>query len=266
MNKKALLIAVSLAVTGMVLLGLHLERFEREVAGGPKVPVVVAVRDIRLGEPIAESMLARREVPEAYVEDRHIRAADVTRLLGVRASLAIRANEAILWTDLATTASDRRDLSGLVQPGMRAITIPTDVSSSFGGLVRPGDRVDVLFTTVKRGEGVLGDEVATLTLLQNLLVLAAGQDMGAVGTATQANPAFASVNQVTLSVTAEQAQTLTFAAKNGTLTLVLRNPDDIALLEGLPDTRRFDLTEQEQRARLLRRTPSATHKEIERVR
>ena len=85
-------------------------------------------------------MIGIRDLPAAYVEERHIRAADLQRIIGVRVSMGVKANESLLWTDLATTAQQRRDLSGLVRNGMRAVTIRAPASSAFGGLLRPGVR------------------------------------------------------------------------------------------------------------------------------
>src|SRR5205823_4569768 len=93
----------------------------------------------------------------------------------------------VLWTDLATNSDARRDLSSLVRAPMRAVTIRADATSTFGGLIRPGDRVDVL-TTMARGNAE-GDRL-TLPLLQNVLVLAAGRDTGgeAAAARNQNNP------------------------------------------------------------------------------
>jgi pilus assembly protein CpaB len=60
---------------------------------------------------------------------------------------------------------------------------------------------------------------------------------------------------VSLSVTVEQAQILTFAGDVGELTLILRNPDDIAILEELPETTARNILEIEERRALIRREP-----------
>jgi pilus assembly protein CpaB len=189
-------------------------------------------------------MLGVRYMPEAYVEFRHIRARDASRIIGVRMSMEVKANESILWSDLATTTGERRDLSSLVRNGMRAITIRADATSGFGGLLRPGDRVDA-FLTVSRAND--DDARVTIPLLQNVIVLAVGQDTGAIqdGNARRA----ASISQVTLGVTVTQAQLVAFATDRGRLTLVLRNPDDIAILKDLPETTVDDILEAERKAR-----------------
>lgn len=222
--KRAAMIGATLATTvGVVALILYQERFEQEASGGAPIPVLVAAEDLPLGTVLTDEMLAVRDLPESYVEPRHIPAAEANRVIGLRISSAVRANESLLWTDLANS-EQRRDLSALVQDGMRAFTIRADPTASFGGLLRPGDRVDVLLTVEQGG----GHETAPIA--QNLLVLAAGRDLG--GRSSSATPG--EVNQITLSVTLEQSQILALAQERGEIHLVLRNPDDIQIVERAP--------------------------------
>jgi pilus assembly protein CpaB len=245
MNGKALLAALVLALVGVALLLVYKNRFEEQASGGAPVPVLMATQDIPLGAVLTDRMLGIRRIPSSYVEFRHIRASEAPRIIGVRVSMEVKANESILWTDLATTSGERRDLSSLVRSGMRAITIRADATSAFGGLLRPGDRVDA-FLTVSRDRDEAGR--VTIPLLQNVIVLAVGQDTGAL----QDDPSTrrgGSINQVTLSVTVSQAQLVAFATERGRLTLVLRNPDDIAVVDDLPETTVENILEAERRAR-----------------
>lgn len=275
MNRKALLIAGVSAALGLVLLVVYQERFKNEASGGKPVPILVAVQDIAIGEPLTEAKLGVRNIPEAYLEDRHIRRSDIRRVIGVRVSMGIRANQAVLWTDLATSSDARRDLSSLVRTGMRAVTIRADATSTFGGLIRPGDRVDVLATlnrTNSEGERV------TIPLLQNVLVLAAGRDTGGEAQAARVGTSSAppanntsvspdSVSQVTLSTTVEEAALLIFAQDRGRLSLILRNPDDIAVVEGLPETGMNDLIQARGRAHAqAQRTEQQQPRQIEVIR
>lgn len=262
MNRIALLLAIALGASGFFLLQRHKQRFEHEVSGGSLVPVVVARQDIPLGAQVTEDLVAVRELPAKYLEDRHILASDARRILGVRTSMGVRANESVLWTDLATASASERSLSGLVQQGMRAVTVRASHGSSLGGLLRPGDRVDLLLTT-ERGSG---GEV-TIPLLQNLLVLAVGSDTGAPDGSQMRSLASA---DVTLSATVAQAQALVHASTSGALSLVLRNPDDISVARDLPETTAADIQLAERIARLQNRrgrTEDAddAKKEIERV-
>jgi pilus assembly protein CpaB len=225
MNRTALLGSLFIVAIGVVLLVMYERRFEDQSAGGAEVPVLMAVQDIPLGTVVTERMLGVRKVREAYVESRHVRADDVSRIVGVRLSMEVKAGESLLWSDLAVQVGERRDLSALVKSGMRAITIQTDDTSTFGGLLRPGDHIDV-FMTAARGTG--RETRATVPLIQNALVLAVGRDTGETQEGPQGRPAADS--QVTLGVTLTQAQALTLAEDRGRLTLALRSPDDTAVL------------------------------------
>jgi pilus assembly protein CpaB len=231
MNRKALLASLFIAAVGVVLMVMYRERYEEQTAGGDQVAVLMAAQDIPLGTVVSEKMLTVRSKREAYVESRHVRAADVSRVIGVRVSMEVKAGESILWSDLAVETGERRDLSALVRSGMRAITIQTDETATFGGLLRPGDHIDV-FLTAARGTG--RDTRATVPLLQNALVLAVGRDTGDIAEGLQRRPG--SDSQVTLGVTLAQAQALTLAEDRGRLTLALRNPDDTALDADHPQT------------------------------
>jgi len=250
MNRKALLAALVIALLGVALLLLYKRRLEEQASGGAPVNVLMAVQDIPLGTVLTDRMLGMRTIPESYVEFRHIRASEAARIIGVRVSMEVKANESILWTDLATTSGERRDLSSLVKSGMRAVTIRADATSAFGGLLRPGDRVDAFLTVAREGEQ--GGRI-TIPLLQNVIVLAVGKDTGAF----EEGPARASsqISQITLSVTVAQAQVMAFATDRGRLSLVLRNPDDIAVLDDLPETTVQNILDAERRARPAVKTP-----------
>lgn len=244
-NAKLLLVATLLAAASGLGLWSYLKRFEAETSGGPRTPVLMATRDIPLGHVLQEDMLGFRQVPQAYLEPRQISAEELPAVLGARLNLAVRAGESVLWSDLANMQGERRDLSGLIEPGMRALTVAASAESLFGGLLRPGDRVDVLYTPD------LGNasKPATVTLLQSVLVLAVGTDTGAPG----GSAALGSV--VTVSLTPEQAQVVVHARTRGSLDVALRHPDDTLVLDGLPASQAEALEQAEARARLSRRVP-----------
>lgn len=231
MNRRATVVAAAFALLGASALHLYLSRYEREVAGGAPTAVVIATRDVALGDVITRTTLDVRELPERYVEERHIQLADLERVLGARATSAVASGSALLWSDLDVT-QEGRTLSGLVRSGMRAFTLP-ERDVSFDGLLRPGDRVDVLFTPASLATG-------TVTLLQSVLVLTVGRDLG--GDAPRERGEEAQLGRVTISVTMEQAQLLAHSERRGALRLALRNPQDLVLAEGVAATSDSALT------------------------
>lgn len=224
-RNRAVIVGVLSMLLGAGCLLVYMQQYERHVTGGSFVDVAVVTQDVPLGAVLESAMLATQQMPERYVEHRHVRASDLPRVLGVRVSSALQGGETLVWSDLVTT-EEHRDLSSLVRDGQRAVSIEADSTSTFGGLLRPGDRVDVVMTN-RQGT----DDVAT-TILQNVLVLALGADTGAELRRDRDRPS--RVSQVTLSMTLEQSQTLAVAAARGRLTLVLRNPDDIVVVQGIP--------------------------------
>lgn len=254
---KAGLIAAGIAAVGsFALMHLYLRRLEAEVSGGPKISVLVATQDVAMGATLSDKVLAVRDVPQAYVESRHVRASDLRKVLGVRCSTGLKTNETLLWSDVAQLTDRARNLSSLIQQGMRAVALADHVD--FDGLLQPGDRVDVVFTRTDTQAG----SNSTTTLLQNVMVMSVRGELGAGDEQTKRGYGGA----VILSATVEQAQILTEAQKHGHLTLTLRNPEDITLLESVTETTAKDLAIAKPRETVRGRIAQPNRETIEHVR
>ena len=107
-------------------------------------------------------------------------------------------------------------LAPIIPEGMRAVSVRVNDVVGVAGYVLPGMRVDVLITGRPGGQ----ESVFTKTILQDILVLSAGQNIEPDGLGKAINTPV-----VTLLVTPEQAEVLTLATE-GRIQLVLRNTTD----------------------------------------
>ncbi len=255
MNRTALLAATIVVIAGIALFVLYTKRFSVEAAGGDRIDVLRATADIEVGEPITIEELGTRSLPQAHIEDRHILSTDRERILGVRVLNRINSDESLFWTDLSTNAGSRRDLSALLRRGMRAMTIRVSDAASFGGLLRPGNRVDILLT----GNRPRSVSRVTVPLLQNVLVLAVGLDTGAPDEAEDESSDRAVTRgvDVSVAVTIEQATMITHGRDRGDLSLLLRNGDDMQIIQDVPETNDEDLIEPLKLAMAQRSRPRA---------
>ncbi|OGX37823.1 MAG: Flp pilus assembly protein CpaB [Omnitrophica WOR_2 bacterium RIFCSPHIGHO2_02_FULL_52_10] len=115
-------------------------------------------------------------------------------------------------------------------PGKRAITVNIKSLSAVGGLINPGDFVDViaqLNVPEESDEKKAKIDKVTTVLFQNIQVLAVGTNYNPVGQepAYEAQQQMSALN-VTLAVSPEEAGLLSFAEANGDLQLSLRSPID----------------------------------------
>ena len=107
----------------------------------------------------------------------------------------------------------------MIPPGMRAISVRVNDVVGVAGFVLPGMRVDVLVT----GKPTMHPDTVTRTVLQNIVVLSAGQTIESDGKSAISTPV------VTLLVTPADAESLTLANSEGHIQLVLRNSADEVL-------------------------------------
>jgi pilus assembly protein CpaB len=173
------------------------------------VDVVVAANDIGVGAKIEDKDIKVLKAPATNLPSGCFRTK--SEVIGRRVTLPIAKGEFILPNKLAATHARSRP-RGLIPPGMRAVSVRVD--DVIAGFVVPGTRLDVLLTDTL-------NEQRTITVLENVAVLAAGQrlERNSVG-----EPQNAAV--VTLLVSPQDAEKLTLASSKGHIQLMLRNPLD----------------------------------------
>lgn len=236
MKFRPVLLGLLAGAAGVALLVIYLHRFEEEASGGRRVGLLVAVSPIQRGKPITADMLGTREVPLAYVDDRAIRAGDKDKIVGLHATTNVPVEQTISWTDVIAMTDAQRDLSSLVQPGNRAMPVRVAFEEQIP-LVRPGDFVDVI--------GMFNDTHEASVLLQRVLVLASGTETGneRAGDKRQAG----SATTLTLSVSLQEGQLLALAMQRGTITVVIRSPQDQTVAETPPDLSAATLADSQKR-------------------
>ncbi len=235
-SRMALLAATALGLVGALLLMLYLNRFEEEISGGRRVALLIVLKPVARGELVSADALTVSEVPIAYVEQRAVRESDRSKVVGVRTAHALSPQDTLMWSDLALS-TENRDLSSLVAPGKRAVTVrasETGADTTGNGLVRPGDYVDVI-VTLHGDQGAAPS--AAIVLLQRVLVLAVGSETQpqAFVDEPQNRTTFARERQLTLSMKVEEAQLLALARARGTLSVALRGPTDAKVIDGVTD-------------------------------
>jgi pilus assembly protein CpaB len=246
MNRRALLIALLLAVMGATLLFVYVRRFEQEASGGEKVRLLATKKTIERGAVITEDALGVREVPVAYVEERAIKAADMSKVVGLRVGMTLAAQQTLMWSDLAVASDERRDLSSLVQPGNRAVSVLAATNDKSFALIHPGDYVD-LISTMQPGKDPSDQARTAVVLLQRVLVLAVGLDTEP-RVDREGNKQAQRDLILTVSVNLQEAQLLALATEKGRLSVALRNPDDPRVVEGIPDMPSTALVDTKARA------------------
>ncbi len=207
-------------------------------AGAERIKVVVAARDLPAGAAIQVEDLAQKSVFKSAVGENVILPRDVDLVLNKKLRYGLKRQEPLWWSHVEMPQGLRSGLSPIIKKGLRAMSIAIGGDAAVSGLVQPNDRVDILgtFTLPARGKpGVT--ETVTMTLLQDVTVLATGQRL-ARQDFEEPDPwtrGLGGYSTITLEVTPFEAEILTFAQNvQGRLTLALRHPEDTGFEKELP--------------------------------
>ena len=180
--------------------------------------VVVAARDLNVGQQLTVDDLKTIVLPETQLPKGASN--DPAKLFGRGVILPVAENEVLLESKISS--SKGAGLPPMITPGMRAVSVKVNDVVSVAGFVAPGTRVDVIVTGTPNDKSGLPNVTTTTTVLQNILVLAAGKE---VKTDPRGKPQ--DVPVITLLVSPEDAQLLTLASSEGRIQLSLRNPTDV---------------------------------------
>lgn len=260
-NRRFLFIAVLLAGLSAVLIYAVLARNSSGDGGGGSsssgsTSVVVARTAIKQNTVVTSEMLQLKEVSASDIITGAFIATDDA--IGKVTKFPIEANQQVVASaviDLQNPASTDA-LAAIVPSGRRAISVTAGQVTNAGGLILPGDFIDVVWTCCD------DKEVVAKTILRNVQVAAIAQskiDSGpAAGAGNTAGPISASDEKpdpeavtTTLLLTPDEAQTAFLSEQSGKLRLSLRglgdeqivDPDFLLLTDLLPEAELAGLPE-----------------------
>jgi pilus assembly protein CpaB len=231
------LLALFLGLVSAVLVYVYLSQAggKETAASGETKEVLAATEDIPVATRITDSMV---ELKAISVDAVHPDSFSSTEgVVGNMARYPITAGEQILSDRVAASSTtlpegEELPLPYIVPEGKRAVSVSTSALAGAGGLMRPGDYVDVILT-IKLG----GDDQLGRIVLQNLEVLALDQQLEKVApkfeegqeerTSSGEGETKPEAVTVTLAVTPMEGEALTVAEEcagnfGGRLALALR--------------------------------------------
>jgi len=226
-GKNPLLIALALGLLAGLIAYSAIKTKERQVkAGWETVKILCAAVDIPEGSELDHDMVAVREIPEKFVTESFIRIdeekgskQDLSSFFNQRILVPLKAGDPILVSHFES--SREAEFSTMINQKGRAVTLEVQEKQSVGQWVRPNDHVDIVGTF---RDTAANGELKTVTLLQNVLVLATGHINANTAYVPEEDKKYTTVTVLTLP---EEAEMLALAQDTGTLTLLLRNPDDL---------------------------------------
>jgi pilus assembly protein CpaB len=232
-NRMPILVALLVGVVAVVLTNMYVTQV-REESLPPSSLVVVAASDLAAGaileaKDVAEGVRFTQSLPKL-----HIPWGERNLYLGQELRTPVSAGDYVLISYFGAQAGAAR-LSEKVDGRLkqRAFTISVSPENTLEGSIRAGDRLDLLLTyaipkaattgapggTGGPGTGTLLPQFATVPLLENVYVISAGRfDGGDTGR----------YKSLTLMVEPDEAKLLAWAMRLGELSILLRNPQDVA--------------------------------------
>ena len=275
MAKKKLLIAalvVGLFAAALVYLWSQQKEQQYTKVMENTKQVAHAVVDIPAGTPLTQDKIQTKEVPQQFLPANPLYKDDIEVYLNSPVARQVNEGDMIMTSDFSVDQVSN-ELSSKIPKSERAMSIPVDTVSGVSGLLRPGDRVDILGTfpvsskdeVIPEAGGRQSVGYMTMTLLQNVTLLAVGQEISGVGSGSNGGRR-GGYSTVTASVTIDEAELLTIAQTRGDLVLLLRNQNDVEIgsvkrktLKGVLED--LEILNKERRDRVQKQISSKPQKE-----
>lgn len=208
-----------------------------EVNKVPMVEVLVAAKDMSMGERLIDASIIWRDWPKANVIDAMVTKEEkpdaLTAYQNARARLPIFKDEPILDRKIVEPGQ-RGFMSAILPKGYRAISVGVSERSTAGGFILPNDRVDVLLTR-KIDDSSGGKKVNTETVFTNVRVLAINQTFKQE--TSNENVTVTEGKTATLELDPRQIEVLSMVESAGELSLALRSiaeGTDAGMGDGIP--------------------------------
>jgi len=196
-----------------------------------KIKVLIPRNNMLRGDVVQPSDLGLREIFASSASDDQVRFSkeNIELVIGQRLAVDKKPDAIFQWQDFQdlSVGVTGSSLARTIQKMQRGLSLSVDLTSSVSGMIRPNDHVDIIgtfrFPADEKGAAL---DTVTLTILQNVTVLAVGQQMASVAATAAGGERSRSYSTVTLAVTPKEAEMLVFAQQKGSITFTLRNPGD----------------------------------------
>lgn len=214
-----LLIGVGIAIIAIIVINAQMQSREQLIQElikkGQLVEVVVAKEDIPRETTITSDM-----VKTATVASKTLQPGDLTSLDSVIGKFSITdiLKDQHLSSESVKPLVGFKYLSEGIPQGMRAITISVDKLSAIEGLIRPGDKVDIIGTFIFAAEKGVNPPIV-INLFQGVKILATNKNLSPYRAEGRADT-------ITLALKPDDIKMLTYSLELGRIRLVLRAPLD----------------------------------------
>ncbi len=235
MEKKGVLVPMLLAMGAAVFYLMVLSSKESALRGAYETAKVLSARvDIPERTVLKEDMVEVLEVPRKFMQQDSFEIktqGDMKLIVNLVTRHRVPKGNQLTQSSLISL-SPESGLSVKIPPGYRGAILPIEQEMKI--LIKPGDRVDVLVTF----DALMNDgrkEKVTATILQNVLVIAVGTNLGQgmnakqfknLGDKEEKSAAFSEKASVSLALNPNEAQYLALAIKQGDTTVIMRGLGD----------------------------------------
>lgn len=238
MDKKNILIPAILAIAAATIYLMILTAKERSLMSAYETThVLVARLDIPERTVLKENMVEALSIPRKFMQQDAFEVnspSDISLISNLVTRVRIPRGDQVTQSSLISISA-KAGLSVKIPPGYRGAILP--INPAMRDLIKPGDHVDVLVTfSAKMADG--HKEKVTATILQNLMVLAVGDNMGQGLNAKQAKALNSQQSQlaslsdkaaVSVALNPDEAQYLALSMKEGSVEVILRGLGDLEM-------------------------------------
>jgi pilus assembly protein CpaB len=244
-DRTIMIAAVVLALIAAALVFIAISSSSGSSSKAPEavagtINVVTAAQDIPARTTLTANMLQITPLSASSVLTGTFSAPD--SLIGLTTRYPVILGEQLTGSKVGDAVADHdKSLSLVVAPGYRAISVPVQEANIVGGMLLPGDTVDIIAIFSAQDTG----EPTAQMMVQNVEVLAVAQKAeealpvplgspsvasttGSLGQAPDDAKAQPNAGTVTVSVTPDQALLLALTAQDSTLWMALRARGDTA--------------------------------------
>ncbi|MCA9125041.1 MAG: Flp pilus assembly protein CpaB [Planctomycetaceae bacterium] len=209
-------IAVGCGLAASIGVSQYMENAGGQAAQVETATILVAMTDINIGEKLDAQTVKLEDWPKDRVPEGAV--FDFAEIEGKFPRTRMYAGEPILTAKLM--GSSNSSAAQTIPKGFRVVAIKASVENAGGGLIQPGDRVDVLVLLRKSAEV---PETGTRTILKDVNVFSVD---GATERSVDENGQARTLSTVSLLLKPRQAESAMLASELGRLFLTLRRPDD----------------------------------------